>query len=116
MRSLSGLALSLLLLASGCSWGSDSGDSEHESLGPDRPWGATAEGWQRQQVRCDGEGDLVVSFTPPDVTVSRRGDDLAHASLEGRSLSDGCMRISASDFVVRGSPPVSDPVYGDAEL
>jgi hypothetical protein len=116
MRSLGGVALSLLLLASGCAWGSDPGDSEHRSLGPDTPWGATAEGWQRQQVRCDGEGDLVVSFTPPDVTVSRRGDDLAHASLDGRSLSNGCVRISASNFVVRGSPPVSDPVYGNAEL
>lgn len=104
--------LSLLLLAPGCALFSGSSDSERRSLRPDTPWS----GWREEYFRCDGEGDLLVRFTPPEVSVSRSGDDLAHASLDGRSLSNACVRFSPSGVIVQGSPLVSDPVYKDAEL
>jgi hypothetical protein len=117
MRSPRSVIFSLLLVTPGCAWGSDSSESERRTLDPDTPWGAKAGVIaDRNQVRCDGEGDLVIVFSPPEVTVSRGRHDLAHASLSGMSLSDACVKISPSAFFIRGSPPRSDPVYDKTEL
>jgi hypothetical protein len=106
MRVLGAVVVSLLSLASGCAWSSD-------SLGSEEPWGTEL---VREQVLCDGEGDLSLHFTPTEVVVFRDGDALASASLDGRRLSDGCDSMSAADFHIRGSRPVSKPVYVNAEL
>jgi hypothetical protein len=106
MRVLGGVMLSLLLFAPGCAGGND-------SLGSNERWGKE---FVHEQILCDGVGELVLTFTGANVVVSRGGDDLASASVDGRRLSKSCDEIDAGEIHVRGSPPVSDPVYGNAEV
>jgi hypothetical protein len=101
MRIVGGIMVSLLSLAPGCAWNSD-------SLATEEPWGNAL---VREQVVCDGEGDLSLNFAITKVIVSRNGEDLATASLEGRRLSGDCDSVAAVDFRVQGSRLVSKPLY-----
>ena len=108
-------ALPVVVAGTACSW--PRAENDRPSGERVEPWAMTARaGLQREQIRCSGTADVTVSFTPTDVTVARDGEVLAHASLRGRSLSRACVRISPAEFVIRGSPPVSQPIYDDAEL
>jgi hypothetical protein len=105
MRVIGGVMLSLLFLVSACGGNSASLVSEER-------WGAE---FVREQVVCDGEGDLSLAFTLANVTASRGSNDLASASLNGRRLSDGCESAAPTEDV-RESARWSEPIYEDAKL
>lgn len=110
MRVLGVLVLSLLLLA-GCGGDSASvGDSAPTAS--NEPWGTK---FVREQVVCDGGGDISLSFTLNNVTVSRGSDALASASLDGRTLSGDCQSVTAIADV-RESMRWSEPVYEEARV
>jgi len=105
MRVLGGVVLALLLLAPGCGGSSD-------TLASEEPWGAD---FVLEQVVCTGDGDLSLAFTLTNVTVSRGGNELATASLSGRSLSGDCDPATAAEDV-HSSARWSEPLYETAEL
>jgi hypothetical protein len=105
MRVAGSFVLSLLLLAPGCAWGSD-------SIGPNQRWGSQ---FIHEQIRCNVEGVLVISFKPASAVVSRGDEAIASASLTGRRLSDDCETIARGDFRVHGGPRIAT-AYGNAEV